>query len=328
MSPVLSEIQLVLLAAAALLLLAVLLLTPIAYAVERGTRSWSPAGRHQALLWACLAPILLGMTALLSALSPFWIGVDHCTTHDDGHAHLCFTHLPERAASGLAWLLLAVAGAWLAAWAAEGLAALASARRILRPLLGSATRDLRGAWIVPSRRPFCVAAGLFRVRILVSEGFLNAAPPGHVRAALLHEEAHARRKDVLARLLGRAGAVFYPPKLREALLCELDVAAERACDEAAATAHGDRVEVAEAILSVERLLAREESALAPSLARAVGSVAIARRIESLLEPASTGGRARTVSGGLAALLLVVLAHGEAIHHATESFLATVLDGLR
>lgn len=332
MNGVLAEGQLVLLAAAAFFVLASLIATPLAHVIERATRSWVPALRHRALLTTATMPLVLGIAALLATLSPSVIalvltGTDHCATHDDGHAHLCFVHLPKHGPGGVAWLVLGAACAWLAAHLVEGIADLVRAHRIVRPLLAAATPDRRGCLVVPSERAFCVSIGLFRARVLVSDAFLERTSETQARAALLHEGAHVRRRDALARIVARGASLLYPAPTRRLLLAELDVAAERACDESAAGAIGDRLAIAEAILAVERLL-QDDGLHALSVVRAMTSLAVSRRVEALVEPATTQGTASAIPLMVLAFLLALFSVSPPLHHAAESLLASVLHASR
>lgn len=329
MSEILSEVQLVLLAAAVFFVFASLVSTPLAYGIERATRDWAPAARHRALVWTTAMPLILAVAALLATLAPSAIalaltGPDHCATHDDGHAHLCFVHFPKHGPSGIAWLVLAAGGAWLAARATEGITDLLRAHRIVRPLVALATSIRGRCSIVPSKRPFCLTVGLFRPRVLVSEGFLERTHPMHLRAVLLHEGAHVSRKDAVVSLVARAASLLFPPTLRHRLRAEVDVAAERACDESAACTLGDRLSVAETILSIERLLQADADLHSLPLVRAVGSVAVSRRVEALLEPVKTKGATRAVVLALAGVVTMLFTLSQPIHHAVESLLAFVL----
>jgi Zn-dependent protease with chaperone function len=333
MNGALSEVQLFLVAAAAFLVLASLACTPVAYVSEYETRCWAPEARHRALVWTSVLPAVLGSAAFLAAVAPPAIalaltGSDHCATHDDAHAHLCFAHFPKHGPNGIAWLVLAAGFAWLAAKATEGVAELMRARRLVIWLTAAATVDEKGCSIVESPRPLCLSVGLVAPRVVVSEGLLRHAEREHVRAAILHEQAHVRRKDALVRLAARAASVLYPAPTRRMLLRELDVAAERACDERAATEVGDRVSVAEAILHLEKLLQHDADLHSLVLVRAMSADAVSRRVESLLEPARTGGPTCVMGGGLSAALLALFVMSEPIHHAAESLLAVTLHSSR
>lgn len=328
MRGMLAEIQLFLLAGIGFLALAAVVGIPLARMIERATRSWFPAARHSALLVAAALPLVTAASALIAAVLPSAVllaltGSDHCLGHDDHHAHLCPVHLPEAASSGVAWLFLAIVLAWPAARLVEGLVAVGRARSLLTRLISTAAATLDGrALVVPSSQPLCVTAGLLAPKVVVSEGFLVHAEPLVRKAALFHEEAHVRRRDSLRRLFARAASVVLPPRTRRLILAEIDVAAERACDEEATQRiGGDRLRMAEAILAVEKLLGTAATPGAPSLSRSVGTEAVPRRIESLLEPRSRRGSTALIAALLAVVVMTPMMAHDWVHHVAEWLLS-------
>src|SRR5205814_9454341 len=104
--------------------------------------------------------------------------------------------------------------------------------------------------------PMSFAAGVFKPDVYVSRGMLSAFGRRELFAVIEHERAHVRRRDTLWRLATRMFSLPYAlmPSRRAQLLRELDLAVEQACDEDAATAVGDRLTVAEALLRCARAL--------------------------------------------------------------------------
>lgn len=173
---------------------------------------------------------------------------------------------------------------------------------------------------ISSRRPFSLTSGFWRPEIWVSTGLSEALAPAQLEVVVAHERAHARRRDSLRRLLAAVGSLPHLPPIRRALRDELALASEQACDEAAGREVGDRLAVAEAILAVERLLARAPQH--PALS-AFGGSAVEARLESLLaaEAAPPGGGGWFAAGvALFALALLALP----LHHATEHALGLLL----
>jgi len=122
-----------------------------------------------------------------------------------------------------------------------------------------------------------------------------------------------------ARLAARVLSRLHLPALRRALLAELAVASEQACDAEAGHRVGDRLVVAEAILAVERLLA---AAVPPpaGLASFDGN-SVAGRVRALLavELPAPPQRAYRVAAALACLFAVACV--DPLHHLTEHLLA-------
>ena len=104
----------------------------------------------------------------------------------------------------------------------------------------------------------------------------------------------------------------------------IDVAAEQACDEAAARRVGDRVLVADAILAVERETARMPLRMPGILALSMSQLAIETRVEALLDEPRTAGRLGLVLAALVGSLLVLWSGADSLHHVVESLLSPLL----
>lgn len=324
MASALGLLQLVLLAAGCFAT-GVALLTALAWPRLRPRlAAWSPAARARALRWTCAAPlagagILTGLCLLPSLLGLLWPRLDHCLEHP-GHIHLCLIHPPSAFGGLLGW---AVLGAFWGVVAAGAVA-------VARPALGAA-RSLAALWraaryepavgahLITSSLPFCAVVGWVRQKIVLSTALADALPRGLLRVVLAHEAAHVRRRDSLWLLVASLVSVAHLPWLRRALLADLALAAELACDEDAAAAIGDRLGVAEAVVFVERLLS--DRTTGHGLAPAFGGSDVAVRVEALLEP---GRGAPTLAPSIvgAALIGAVLAltPSSTLHHWTETLL--------
>src|SRR5690606_1504516 len=130
--------------------------------------------------------------------------------------------------------------------------------------------------VVETDRPFAVAT---RSDALISRPLVEGLPSEELAAVVAHERAHLERRDAPRKPVVRPAAVAHVPSVRRALLADLDLAVEQACDERAALRVG-RLEVARALIAVERLMQRRASL--PALAFA-GSNLVAR-VEALLAP--------------------------------------------
>ena len=295
----------------------------------RRIAGWAPAARHRALVLFAFAPGLVAFTAWLSALAPLfvsliWPELDHCLQHNDGHAHLCAVHLPASAGSALGWGVLGLAATWLVARIAVASRTLRRGAVLSRRLVARASLDPAcGAWILPTERPICAAVGFLWPRITLSAGLLAQAPSDAVEAMVAHEEAHVRRRDTLTRLLAGAASLLYWPAARRLVRAQMHLAAEQACDEAAAARIGDRLAVASAILTAERLLAADLTRRMGPLCASFGECA-ARRVESLLGAPGRPGRVGALSACFVGLLAGLLALSAPLHHMAESLLGPLL----
>ena len=281
-----------------------------------------PRGRALALL-AAVAPSLAAAAGDRALPPARLLGGDHCALHG-GHAHLCLFH-PAAAQGGAAATLLALAAGGLGFALLSGAVALARARRAIAGL-APATRaglaaDVR---VVASDAPVSLTLGAWRPRVVISDGLLRRLDAPALAVVLAHERAHARRRDALRTLFAHALSWPHLPRVRRALLAELALATERACDEAAAEQSGDRLLVAETIVEVEKLVAGWPRAGRGALAAAFGGSDVPPRVESLLaEPAPLAGAGRAwLTAAVALATLLPLA--EPLHHATEHLLRALL----
>lgn len=281
------------------------------------TLSALPAGSAVVLTALCFLPKLLDV---------LWSGLDHCAEHGGSHPHLCLVHLPGGAGSMAGWLVLGALLAILLAKSVHLGARLRRASRTLALLLRGAQHDRdRGAWVVPSEVPFALTAGLLRPRTFVSEALLAALPEDMASAVLAHEAAHARRRDVLLRLVATVLSLAHLPATRRLLLEDLRLATEQACDEDAGEQLGDRLQVAQALVGLERLLSSGPADVELVGVSFAGS-SVVPRVEALLAaPPATHGRLLVVA--LAAGLVGALALGaDTLHHLTETLLGLLLVG--
>lgn len=290
--------------------------------VLRISARWSPAAQHRALRGVGLAPLLwtgaaLGSVLAPALLAPMWPSLDHCYAHD-GHPHLCVVHGAGAPAGILGTIVLLSVLAWLAPRANAELRRLMIGHALVADLLANSRLDpQRGLWIVPTDEPVCVSVGLLRPRVVVSRGLLARTDATELAVMVAHEAAHVARRDTLWRLLVRVGSVGLGQHGRAQLDAALELSAERACDEHAAATVGDRLRVAEALLAMERLLARPATAYAT----AFGDGCVPARVEAMLEAPAPPCRTPhlTIVGALG-LAVLVATHDE-LHHLTESALA-------
>ena len=200
----------------------------------------------------------------------------------------------------LTWTLLALTAAWAVLVAAAllrlGRAANAARREAGTPLDGlpAADRKFLAATLAHTAiPPACLrvtedrglprVAGFCRPAILVPRFLLGALGSDELRAILLHEEAHRRRRDPLRTALQRlcgAFLCFYPPL--GALARRLQQTSELVCDEFVLRSGVDGARYARALARTLRLgLGPAEGALAAG----VGSSSLLHsRFERLSNP--------------------------------------------
>jgi Zn-dependent protease with chaperone function len=295
--------------------------------IVRWTAQWAPAGRHRALVLLAAAPVTLGLTALLSLMLPSLLErisseYNHCLLHAE-HSHFCLVHPSDHVGQWTGWLLITAAFGWLGTRLLQQAQGLRRASQIVRQLSRCAAYDAtRAVWTLPSDEPVCVCIGLLHPRLMISRGLLAKTSPDELAIMSAHEEAHARRKDSLVRVVVRATSLLLFPAHRAQLLSTLELAAERACDEQAVLRTGDRLRVAETILRVERELSAAQ-ALAPSpLIAGFGSSLVRERVEAMLEPPREASACKLLTGILLAVIVVVLSAYDRLHHTSEALLAT------
>jgi hypothetical protein len=128
---------------------------------------------------------------------------------------------------------------------------LAAARRFDRRLRAEEPIALDDVLVVRDEEPRAFCAGFLRPRVYVSTGAVAILDEPALKAVLLHERHHARRRDPLRLAVGRvlAGALFFMPGLGE-LVRRQQALAELSADESAVNAApGNRNALARAMLS-------------------------------------------------------------------------------
>ncbi len=320
---VVASLQLFLLAALLFALLGSAIASVAVPVVHRLTVNAAPDARHRTLLVLATLPAVFIVVAMVATVAPsvlglVWPGYDHCLAHGGSHAHLCFVHLPEQAGGLASWSLLAAALLFLAVRAAVGIARVRGAARVCARLLSHGVEEPRlSARVVPTSSPLCVSVGLLHPETVLSAGFLRGVDAGQLEAVLVHERAHAARRDALSRTVASATTVLMLPSARQRLLRELELSAEQSCDEAAAVAIGDRLTMAEVILKVERLLGEVPPGLTP-VAVPFGGTTIPLRIAALLAPPKVSRQTVLGKAFVVCALVAVLGASDPLHHLTET----------
>jgi hypothetical protein len=301
-----------------------LALRAVAPTLLRRSEGLAPAAKARALWWACVAPPLLGVGLAGLCFVPSLVpALDHCLREHQGRPHFCMTHLPEAPISPLGWALfggaLAVLGAWVAA---RGWRTWVELRR-----LGQLERSARfhaelGAYVLQTPEPLALTGGLWRPRVFLSEGLLAGVDAETLAVVLEHERAHARRRDGFWRAWAAALSLAHAPGVRARLLGALHLADEQACDAESSERLGDRLKVAQALLSVARA---RPCACAPQREACPGhaGASLGPRIHELLvgERPSTG---RWALPWAAAAVAAAVALADPLHHWAEMVLGWIL----
>jgi Zn-dependent protease with chaperone function len=218
---------------------------------------------------------------------------------------------------------ISVAAAGLLAWrggaAAAAVLRLRADLRRARQVAGGTGAELA---VLPDDHPDAYALPGRPGQIVVTTGMLNALDPDEREALFAHERAHLRGRHHLLLAAMELAAVFHPalPALKE----PLGYALERAADEAAAQAVGDRGLVGRAIGRAALAASTAPTTSAgrrPRAALAAAAGPVPRRVAALLGSREPGGAPRTPLAGrfvAAALLTCVALSGASAIGAADS----------
>lgn len=297
----------------------------LACSVGLGLLARVPEERRANLLlaWALL-PLLAGLAAVTVVVAPsllagVGLAADHCLIHGTHHGHLCLLHPGATPPIPGAGTLLGLAAASLIVAGGRKVRVVARANRQwqdLRVVAGEA--DQGGIRVLETEQPVAATAGLLRPTVFLSRGLWDRLFPQHFRAVAAHEAAHRSRRDPLKLALGRLAGVLHLPGTARILCRELELAVERAADEAAAAAVGDRVAVAEALVAVARLRA------VPASGAAFAEEPLEARVRALVAEAPASRRPwRGAGAALAGLALALPAFAPQFHHGLETLLGLV-----
>jgi hypothetical protein len=280
-----------------------------------------PHRRFKAVLFTSASPLVVGTGVAAATLLPslgglLWVGLDHCPNHHVGHDHLCFVHVPGPLGPEGMFLLAAFVAVVGTFTIQRGLTLLKASRSVKK--LVTSTSDGTNVHIIEHDAPFAATVGITAPRVVLSRRLLEVLPPEHLEAVLAHEHAHVRRRDPLWKVVASTLTAPLPPKTRRALLKDLELAAEQSCDQEAAEELGDRLCVAQAILTMERHLA---GITAPQCAvtTAFDNAPAVKRVERLLAPKKSP---TPIRWDILLILFtaIALVSASSLHHAAESLL--------
>lgn len=251
------------------------------------------------------AVILLTALAVLGATAVFWalalvvvggaIGVPELVQRFGWCQRvLAASH---RAPGGVAM----VAAALLAVGLVRAVAFDVRWRRTVRTYRGGG-----GVEVVPTHEKMAFAAPGRPGTVVVSEGLLDLLDSDERTAVIAHEQGHLAQHH--GRYLRVAGTAAAAVPILKPLARQLRFATERAADEAAAFAVGDRRLVARAIL-------RAALATSPAGALGIGGDSVAARVRDLVEPNRSGWLPVAAGlSGVAAAAAAMVASTLQLHH--------------
>ena len=287
--------------------------------VLRALRRIAPGLRATIFTGLLGAPLLAGaVVAILVAFSTHALPLDLVSHHCHADNAACVSHaradatplLTTLGGGGLGVILL-----WFSLSLFDLISRSNQSRRLLR--LASVSHS-GGAHVVQTDKPVALSTGLLRSETFVSDGLVRALNPKQLAVVMAHEEAHARRRDGLWRLLGHVLSIGHLPWTQHLLMHELELSQEQACDALAAKAHG-RIRTAETLLAVERLK-QAFGYNVPDACMAFGGADVELRAHALLAPRFYATRLSAASFALTVLAtaLSLFFISEPIHHELES----------
>lgn len=107
--------------------------------------------------------------------------------------------------------------------------------------------------LVMSEQPLTFVWGFWQSKLVLSSGLLNALNEAELKGVIEHEAAHHTRRDNLVKLFLSAASYLSPVfPLTRRILCWQAEQIELVCDEIAAAATGEPLEIASALVKVRR----------------------------------------------------------------------------
>ena len=227
------------------------------------------------------------------------------------------------------------AGLVLAAAIWRGASAWLRAVRRAREWTRTADRiDLAGdisAFRIEARQPLMALVGIFRPRLIVTQGLLDALTGEEIAVSAAHEIAHHQTRDNLKRLLMRgAPDLLHGTETARALERQWAAAAEHDADRSAAAvrSRARRLALASALVKIARLMPAGPAApITEPISTLVGGGEIVSRVQRLIDDrlhdhvASRRAAAPWVAMTIAAAVALGAAYLpllEAVHRATET----------
>ena len=243
------------------------------------------------LAWPLLAALLTGYVLYSPDLAQ-WLVTGHCHLGD------CSRHGPQSTLAIVPTLALAL---WALYRLLHCLLRQWSTARRLRLALDSIGVTTDNFVRLESSRPMAFTLGWFKPEIFISAGMLAACSNRDITCIVQHERAHRERHDNLRLFIAQMLSAPLPASWSQAMLNDLKLFCEKACDLSAAHATS-RECVAAALVRVARL--QHQTGTTADFAF-VGNQT-EQRIRTLLDaPQSPLANERVFAAGAASLLIIL-----------------------
>ena len=267
-----------------------------------------------------VAALLVALVGFGPCLRTLVIGFsDDCQSHGGPDFFFCLRRSMHDVPA--AWLIAGAFTTFVARRLIESVRAMLQTRVVLGHLrrLGRYDQE-RNAWLVPGR--IAVVAGWPRSELYVGVDLERALSRDSIAALLAHERAHQRRKDLSLKLAAQVLSSCLPSTMRRALLDELDLAIEQACDAVAAEELRDPLAVVRSLLDAAGSTGPELLALA----FCATEDHLEARVRALCEPtwASSLRPAAAVAALGAAVVLGCVTFDANLHDVTEALFERIL----
>jgi Zn-dependent protease with chaperone function len=218
-------------------------LCPAAFALHRlASRRFAalpPGARSASLLALAMLPVTVAALVAVLGFTPTLGGLivdQHCHPDTGCGAHVPIVHAGAPYALAFGALLLVTT----LALCAGVLRRLQRTHRVASTLgFLAEPAPLSRCEIIESSERFAYCIGLWRPKVVISRGLESALSTDELNAVVAHEHAHAARRDNLRHGLAALALLPLGPRARRALLADLSLASEEACDHAALRPSGD-----------------------------------------------------------------------------------------
>lgn len=276
-----------------------------------------PGHRSSVLLILSAMPLGIGLAMAAAVFTPRvggYLVAAHC------HGDLdCKTHVPTILSDPVAYASLGLATLF------TGYVLFHLGRVLLREKrlwhnLGTLARQSReDIVIIDSTEPIAFSLGLFGPTAFISQGLIKQTSCDELQAVILHERAHADRRDNLRAILASICTLGFPAAMRRQLVGDLRMAAEQACDGRAASALGDPLLVAQTLIKVQRLSHRAADIVPCGFSHSN----TAARVLALLQPNGVQAGGWLVLSLLVGSVGLIVLGADWVHHLVETVLGWV-----